>query len=110
MNNTFGYIIIDEKKRVLDIWSVEQVIENLPKGQELVYLEDATELNPFAITNKDNIPLYRWNGEKIVKRTEKTVSSDTNPINVPADDIPALVATPGVDPYPDIPPLPDGGD
>lgn len=113
MNNTFGYIIIDDKKRIVDIWNVQQILKNLPKDRELVFLDDATEPNSYAIINENSIPLYRWNGEKIVKRTDKAIASDTNPINIPSEDSDLVNAPPSFefsDVQPDTPPLLNGGD
>lgn len=113
MNNTFGYIIIDDKKRIVDIWSVQEIFGRITDGRELIPLDDATDPKPYAITNENGIPLYRWNGEKIVKRTDKAIASDTNPINIPPEDTDLVNAPPSFefsDVQPDTPPLLNGGD
>lgn len=113
-NIPFGYIVIDKKKRVLNIWNIEQILPDVKEDFEVICVEDATV--PEALFDENGVPRYRWNGSKITARTEKAITSDTDPVesfnNIDPDnsDDNTAPSFEFSDAEPDTPPLLNGGD
>lgn len=87
------YIAFDAKNRITTVWSdgphperdtAGAVCIN-EKGSYQVYLTvegKRTEENPRWLTN-DGIPLYKWDGEQVVKRTKEEIAADRAAIPAP---------------------------
>ena len=80
------YITLDSQGRIMDGWSdgphrdrdaTNAICINEQGGYQFRLSPDGEE-NPPLYT-MDGIPLYRWDGEKVVPRTEKEIAADRIP-------------------------------
>ena len=78
------YIKIDSSNRVVDGWSdgphrdkdtTDAICIN-DKGGYQVRLFIGDEENPLLFDGFDMIPLYKWDGEKVVARTTEEIEAD----------------------------------
>jgi len=87
------YASVDDRDRIVEIWSngpnpgrnTETAICINEKGSYQVYLTvegERTEENPRLLTY-DGIPLYKWNGEQVISRTEEEIAADRAAIPAP---------------------------
>lgn len=87
------YITVDDKSRITDVWSDGPLPEKdttdaiciNEKGSYQVYLTvdgKRTEENPRWLTY-DGIPLYKWDGEQVIARTEEEIAADRAAIPAP---------------------------
>lgn len=95
MNDFFNkhYASVDDQNRILSLWSdgphpersTEKAVCINEKGSYQVYLSidgKRTEENPRWLTN-EGIPLYKWDGEKVVRRTDEEIEADRAAIPAP---------------------------
>lgn len=84
------YITIDTQNRVTDAWSdgphpdrdtAGAICINEEGGYQF-RLYPGGEENPSMYT-MDGIPLYKWDGEQVVRRTEKEIEADRAAIPAP---------------------------
>ncbi len=84
------YILIDSQGRIVDGWSdgpnsgreTANAICINNKGSYQFRLSPDGEENP-ALYDMDGIPMYRWDGEKVVIRTDKEIEADRAAIPAP---------------------------
>lgn len=84
------YIITDEQSRIVFCWSDGPHPDRDPalaicineRGGYQFRLFPGGEENPRWRTN-DGIPLYRWDGEQVVARTEEEIAADRAAIPLP---------------------------
>ena len=87
------YIITDARNCIIDAWSdgphperdTSDAICINEKGSYQLYFTisgNRTDVNPQRFT-VDGIPLYRWDGEQIVPRTETEIAADRAAIPEP---------------------------
>lgn len=87
------YITVDSDSRIIDVWSdgphrkkdTTNAICINDKGNyqfRLIIDGKQTEENP-PIYTMDGIPLYKWDGEQIVRRTEEEIAIDRAAIPEP---------------------------
>ncbi len=87
------FVMLDSQNRITDAWSdgphpersTEKAVCINEKGSYQVYLTidgERTEENPRWLTD-DGIPLYKWDGEQVVKRTEEEIAADRAAIPAP---------------------------
>ncbi len=78
------YITIDDQSRVIDIWSdgphpdrdISSAICVNEKGGYQFDSIPGAGINPSYMTMK-GVPLYKWDGKQIIKRTNEEVAADT---------------------------------
>ncbi len=84
------YITIDDQNRITATWSdgphpdrdtTDAICIN-DRGGYQFRLFPGGEENP-AIYTMDNIPLYKWDGEQVVARTEEEIAADRAAIPEP---------------------------
>lgn len=108
------YIIVDERNRVITGWSdgpyphydTSNAICINSRGGYQFKLFSGGEMNPSLMT-PDEIPLYKWDGEKVVRRTEEDISADREMLPAPEPsslerlraDVDYIAALKGVDLY-----------
>lgn len=91
--NFHHYISLDAENHIIDGWSdgpypnrnVTGAICINEKGSYQVYLTvdgKRTEENPSLLTY-DGIPLYKWDGEQVIARTEEEIAADRAAIPAP---------------------------
>jgi len=84
------YITIDDKYRITFAWSdgprpdldTTGAICINDKGGYQFRLFPGGEENP-SLTDWDGIPLYKWDGEQVIRRTEAEIAADRAAIPVP---------------------------
>lgn len=85
------FITTDAEGRVTDGWSegpnpgrdISGAVLLTDQGGYQFRLAPDGEENPSLLT-EDGIPLYRWDGERVVRRSEEEVQADRAAIPVPA--------------------------
>ena len=85
------YIVIDHQSRIIDGWSDGVYPDRDTTGAVLLTdhggyqfrLHTGGEENP-ALYTQDGIPLYRWDGEQVVRRSEAEIASDRAALPAPA--------------------------
>ncbi len=91
------YIIIDEQNRITDVWSdgphrnrdTANAICINDKGGYQFRLFPGGEENP-PICTMDGIPLYKWDGEQVIKRADEEIESDRKARPEPGPDAATL--------------------
>ena len=77
------YIVVDTQGRIVDGWSdgphrgrpMDGAICINEEGGYQFRLRPGSEENP-PLHTMDGIPLYRWDGEQVVARTEAEIAAD----------------------------------
>lgn len=91
------YIIADARGLIIDGWSdgphpkrntAEAICINERGGYQFRLFPDGEE-NPTLYTI-DGIPLYRWNREQVISRTEEEIEGDRAALPVPPPSPPSL--------------------
>lgn len=99
------YIVVDTQGRIVDGWSdgphrgrpMDGAICINEEGGYQFRLWPGGEENP-PLCTMDGIPLYRWDGEAVIPRTEAEIAADLAALlGPPAPDVP-LCLRPGVSP------------
>lgn len=93
MNHYYNkhYIAIDAEVRILSGWSDGPLPDRDTTGAVLLTdqggyqfrLAPGGEENP-ALYTADGIPLYRWDGEQVVRRSEEEIAADRAALPAPA--------------------------
>lgn len=85
MNN--HYVLIDDQNRIIDAWSDGPYHKKDTTGAICINEEGSYQFRLYPdgeenppIYNMDGIPLYKWDGERVVLRTEDEIESDRNKI------------------------------
>lgn len=77
------YITVDAQNRIIDGWSdgpypkrdtSDTICINEQGGYQFRLTPNGEENSP--LYTMDGIPLYRWDGEKVVSRTEEEIEAD----------------------------------
>lgn len=84
------YITVDERGRIADGWSdgphpekdTESAVCINERGGYQFRLEPGGEENP-PLRTMDGIPLYKWDGERILERTAEEIGADRKVIPAP---------------------------
>lgn len=84
------YITTDDQNRVVDGWSDGPHPERDPAGAVCINdqggyqfrLFPGGEENPVLYT-EDSIPLYRWDGDRVQRRTEEEIAADRALLPIP---------------------------
>jgi len=88
------YIKTDSRGRITDAWSdgphpekdtTDAICINETGGYQFRLAPDGEE-NP-TMYNMDGIPLYRWDGEQVIPRTEEEIAADRAAIPEPPPSI-----------------------
>lgn len=85
------YITTDPEGRILSGWSDGPIPDRDTTGAVLLTdqggyqfrIAPGGEENP-ALYTQDSIPLYRWDGEQVVRRSEAEIASDRAALPAPA--------------------------
>ena len=99
------YAAVDSSGRIMDGWSDGPHPERDPAGAVCINdrggyqfrLFPGGEENPVLYT-EDSIPLYRWDGERVLRRTEEEIAADCallpipKPVKSPEERLDALEA------------------
>ncbi len=81
-NDIRHYIAIDAQGRITSGWSDGPQRDRDTTGAVCIN-EAGGEENPPLYT-EDGIPLYRWDGERVVRRSEEEVQADRAALPAPA--------------------------
>lgn len=88
------YIKVNENGCITDVWSdgphpnkdiSDAICINEKASYQVYFFIDGnrTEENPRWLTD-DGIPMYRWDGKKVVFRTDEEIKADRAAISVPS--------------------------